>query len=225
MKNAKKEKLDSWFERICREIKSSYLLPNTCKGGTVIDCGSNVGGFPATFKNRFDRYICYEADSDNYEYSKKKIKQLNLSEICTFENKACYKNGGEIVSLYKHKDENPGDHAIYTREDTHPTDNKIAEVKTISLEDIIEKYFCHKRLTPIKLLKCDIEGAEYDFLLDKDLSIFEFIILELHQVVSGDDEPKYKLIDLISKTHHTAIQDTILIAGLKTRMDRLDIAK
>ena len=107
MEKEKTKKLDSWFHVICNEIEASYYIPITCRGGTVIDCGSNVGGFPAIFNARFDRYICYEADPDNHEYSKTKIKQLtfpkfNLSQICTFENKACYKNGAIRVCRCNH---------------------------------------------------------------------------------------------------------------------------
>ena len=218
MEKEKIKKLDSWFNAICSEIEASYHIPITCRGGTVIDCGSNAGGFPVVFNARFDRYICYEADPDNHGYSKKKIKQLafpqfNLSEICTFENKACYKNGGETVSIYRHNNEVSGDNSIYEGKD-HPAENKITEVKTVSIEDIKEKYFCDKCLRPIELLKCDIEGAEYDFLLNKDLSIFKFMIVETHDR-AGKEAPMHELIDFISKTHNVGVVDRVLTAWPK----------
>ena len=215
MKEEKIKELDSWFLRICDEIVSSYSLPITCRGGTVIDCGSNVGGFPTIFNARFDRYICYEADPDNHEYSKSKIKKLtfpdfNLFEICTFENKACYKNGGETVPIYRHNNQISGDNSIYEGEN-HPPENKIAEVETVSIEDIKQKYFCDKCRIPIQLLKCDIEGAEGDFLLNKDLSIFKFILMEVH----GEESFMHEMIDFIRKTHKVGVFDRMLIAELK----------
>ena len=43
-------------------------------------------------------------------------------------------------------------------------ENKLDEVESITIEEIKSKY------QKIKILKIDIEGAEYEFLLDKDLA-------------------------------------------------------
>ena len=216
MKKDKIEELDSWFPTICEEVMKSWGLPMDCRGGTVIDCGSNLGAFPAVFNVRFDRYICYEADPNNYEYAKENLKRLpfpdnfNLSQICTLENKACYKSSGITVPIYKHSGELSGDSSIYIGKD-HLEKNKIADVPTVSFEDIKEKYFCDKCQVPIRLLKCDIEGAEHDFLLGKDLSIFEFIFIEIH----GEDELFRKMVNFIKKTHNVNITERLVAARLK----------
>lgn len=216
MKKDKIEELDSWFPTICEEVMKSWDLPMDCRGGTVIDCGSNLGAFPVVFNVRFDRYICYEADPNNYEYAKENLKRLpfansfDLSRICTFENKACYKNSGSTVPIYKHVRGLSGDSSIYAGKD-HLEKDKIADVPTISLEDIREKYFCDKCQVPIRLLKCDIEGAEYDFLLGKDLSIFEFICIEIHY----EEALYHEMVHFIKNTHEISVMDRLLFGKLK----------
>ena len=216
MKKDKIEELDSWFPTICEEVKRSWLLPESIRGGTVIDCGSNVGAFPVVFNILFDRYICYEADPHNHEYAQENTKKIkfpnsfDLSRICTFENKACYKNSGSTVPIYKHVRGLSGDSSIYAGKD-HLEKNKIADVPTISLEDIREKYFCDKCQVPIRLLKCDIEGAEYDFLLGKDLSIFEFICIEIHY----EEALFHEMVNFIKNTHKISVMDRLLFGKLK----------
>ena len=216
MRKDEKKQLDLWFLTSCEEVKRSWPLPESMRGGTVIDCGSNVGAFPAVFNILFDRYICYEADPHNHEYAQENTKKIkfpnsfDLSRICTFENKACYKKGVDTVPIYKHTEGLSGDSSIY-RSKHHLEKNKIADVPTISLQDIREKYFCDKSQIPIKLLKCDIEGAEYDFLLGEDLSIFEFICIEIH----GEKEMFYKMVNFIKKTHNANIKESLVGAQLK----------
>jgi FkbM family methyltransferase len=217
MKKDKIKQLDSWSDDIIYEVSQSYFLPYDCRGGTVIDCGSNIGAFPIFFNIRFDKYICYEADPDNCRYAEEKLKNINypnnfdLSRICVIENKACYKDSKGTVPIYRHTGGLSGDNSIYTGKH-HLKKNKITNVPTVSLEDIRKKYFCDKCQSPIKLLKCDIEGAEYDFLLGKDLSIFQFICMEIH----GEESSFHKMINFINKTHEILdVRDRVVIAGLK----------
>ena len=71
------------------------------------------------------------------------------------------------------------------------SENTIDSVKTISIETIIEKY------GNINLLKVDVEGSEYEFLLGKDLSKINYIITELH----FGGEKQQNLLNWISTTH------------------------
>jgi FkbM family methyltransferase len=70
-------------------------------------------------------------------------------------------------------------------------ENTIDFVQTISIDDIIEKY------GTINLLKVDVEGSEYEFLLGKNLSKINYIVAEFH----FEQEKQKELIDWISKTH------------------------
>ena len=76
-----------------------------------------------------------------------------------------------------------------------------------------KKYFCESCKIPIQLLKCDIEGAEHDFLLNQDISIFKFICMEIH----GEEAKFDKMVAFISETHNIiTILDKVIIAKLKT---------
>tara|TARA_R100001082_G_scaffold48047_3_gene25790 strand:+ start:383 stop:1174 length:792 start_codon:yes stop_codon:yes gene_type:complete len=241
-----------WFNEVCDEIKDSWILPVNCRGGTVIDCGSCVGGFPTVFNARFDRYICYEANPLNLSFSKHALQNVseyniaeqqkerkfrkflkdekktdlpnpidgtynyNLYQSCVFENKACHGTEGIKVPIYNHLNNCPGDCSIYLS-DNHVEKNLVAHVPTITYDQIREKYYCEKCQDPIELLKCDIEGAEYDFLIDKDLSIFKFILLELHY--RKEDSKYSEILNLIKKTHDivgTSECDVLIMASLKS---------
>lgn len=71
------------------------------------------------------------------------------------------------------------------------SENSIDLVKTISIKTLVEKYGI------INLLKVDVEGSEYEFLLGKDLSKINYIVGEFH---FGEEKIK-QLVDWILKTH------------------------
>jgi hypothetical protein len=49
------------------------------------------------------------------------------------------------------------------------------------------------------LLKIDCEGAEYDFLIDADLSKIKYIVMELHNFLGGVKQKQ--LMTHIENTH------------------------
>lgn len=215
------QKDKDWLEFITSEVSQSYGLPADCKGGVVIDCGSNVGAFPLVFNCRFDKYVCYEANPKNIKLMKEALDFYNLNapssyydlrDFYSVENKACYKTGGMTVPIYDHTDKRSGDCSIYLSH-SHLEKDKIADVPTISVEDVRKKYFCESCKIPIQLLKCDIEGAEHDFLLNQDISIFKFICMEIH----GEEAKFHKMVAFLAETHDIiATQDKVIIAKLKT---------
>jgi FkbM family methyltransferase len=221
-----KQKDKDWLEFITSEVSQSYRLPFDCRGGVVIDCGSNVGAFPLVFNCRFDKYVCYEANPKNIKLMKEaldfynlnappsywKIPKYDLRDFYSVENKACYKTGGMTVPIYDHTDKRSGDCSIYLSR-SHIEKDKIADVPTISVEDVRKKYFCESCKTPIRLLKCDIEGAEHDFLLNQDISIFKFVCMEIH----GEEAKFHKMVSFLAETHDIiATQDKVVTARLKT---------
>ena len=48
----------AWTEKVRRDVEVNYFLPGHCRGGTVVDCGCNVGGFELVHGDRFDMYHC-----------------------------------------------------------------------------------------------------------------------------------------------------------------------
>ena len=68
-------------------------------------------------------------------------------------------------------------------------------METISLNDVTNK-LKENNIKP-DLLKCDCEGSEYDIIPNSDLSDFEELIIEHHQITTGIDY--HILIDAIEK--------------------------
>lgn len=148
-----------WTEFVCQEM--NYILPEDCRGGTVIDCGSNVGAFEIINNDRFDMYRCFDICDQNIEILKNNLKNIKNVKF-TVDRKACWNTGGQIKNVMAHSNEfgevnyfgNSGAFSIV--EAVNPDGvwgwkevNTIDTVETISIEQIIEKY------GHIKLLKVD----------------------------------------------------------------------
>ena len=58
----------------------------------------------------------------------------------------------------------------------------------------------------VDLLKIDIEGAEHDYLYNKDLSCFKFIVAEIHNFLRFDNKQS-EIIEWINKTHDELYSD------------------
>ena len=198
---------DKWTEFIIKEM--NYVLPDDCRGGVVVDCGCNVGAFELVYETRFDKYYCFDASEQNLQILRKNLEQTNVEFEAA--QKACWKESGQIKKVMAHSNcdgeidyfGNSGNFSIVeaTNPDGisgHQLKNSIDEVETISIEEIIDKF------SPIKVLKVDIEGGEFEFLLNKDLSKIEFIVGEIHNSKS----PQWlRLIKFITKTHRITYTD------------------
>ena len=97
-------------------------------------------------------------------------------------------------------------------------------VDTISLEDLLTDAKKQMNVSEIDLMKVDIEGAEYDFLMNKDLSSVKYIVMEFHNFLSkmeSEIDGKNRseaLHDHISKTH---IMKISYGDGIHTHFNRL----
>ena len=53
------------------------------------------------------------------------------------------------------------------------------------------------------ILKMDVEGYEWNFLetVGEEINLFDQIILEIHNIIVGDEERNLRLLDKLNKTH------------------------
>jgi FkbM family methyltransferase len=187
-----------WFERITAECGGEYplrLIDDLNKDSVIIDGGCNVGGFTQIVKDKFRKIIPIDASSyncDEYE------KHHGIRPI----HRALYSKDNQSVKLQKfmngENDTNSGNFGITETALGHQlgwVSEDWEEVRTISLETILEGI----EEEEIGLLKSDIEGAEYDFLMDKDLSSIKWITMELHNFLGGVKQKK--LMTWIENTH------------------------
>ena len=201
MKKIKIVEPDKWINFVKNEAQ--YHIPSECRGGIVIDCGCNIGDFEMNHQDKFDKFICYDVLEENIDLLNKNLKDKTINYIV--EKRACHPTRDIMVPIYAHQ-MNGGLNYFGNSGNVSTTllsqfpngggngwfeENKIDEARSITIEEIVETY------GKIKLLKFDIEGGEYEFLTDKDLTNFEYIVGELH---FGEDKI-LPLVDYITKTH------------------------
>lgn len=195
---------DNWLERITNECSREYQmhLVDIQTDELVIDAGCNVGGFSKAFGYRLNNVLAIDASSYNIEQYQKIHHHPTL-------HKALYSVDGEIAKLRKYMvnerndDTNSGNYSItgfvYEENNNGWNSEEWEEVQTISLETVLAPY------DEVGLLKIDIEGAEWDFLMGKDLSKIKYITGEFHNFL-GEDKHK-ALFGWIGSTHEELYTD------------------
>lgn len=191
---------ERWKEFILREAR--YELPAECKGGLCIDAGTNIGDFPMNFGNRFDKYICYDVFDENIEEAGNNTKDLGLD--IQIHKRAVWDTSNQFIDVMAYVPWDTLDTNHFgnsgnvgcvefegERGEGWKKENSIGLVSTISLDTIVETY------GDINLLKVDVEGSEYLFLQNKDLSRVHWIAMELH----SEEDKKLALINWINNTH------------------------
>lgn len=200
MKKLTIENKDSWKEFILREAR--YELHPDCKGGICVDAGCNIGDFPLNHGTRFDKYVCYDVFDENINECIQNTSVLNMDiEIY---KKACWSESNKKINVMAYRPwdtkdiqhfGNSGNVGCVEYEGVYgegwSAENAIDLVDTISIDDILKQY------KTINLLKVDIEGSEYEFLLNKDLSNINYIVGEMHFNL----DMQRSLISWIENTH------------------------
>jgi FkbM family methyltransferase len=152
---------------ILGEQRTYKPLIDLCKGKVVLDLGANIGAFSNNvLKAGAKKVYAFEPEPENIEMIKK--QKFYDSERFKLIEKAVSNETG-TAEFYVNGKTNKGAHSLRKRRG-----RDTIEVKTISLQEVIEK-------TNPDIIKMDIEGAE--FALDFS-SIFESeveaIAIEIH---------------------------------------------
>lgn len=190
-----------WLQMITNECFDYPIaqLTELNSYSVIIDCGCNVGGFFNAFKSSFKNWTCIDASSYNIEQFR--LNHPNFTGLLI--QKALTKNTGEIVRLKKYTDENLNDTPsgnfgivdfVNVNNNHGWKDNVYEEVESLSFESLLDIVG-----GKVDLLKVDIEGSEYEFLMGKDLSNVKYVVMELHNFL-GDK--KAELCQWMSKTHN-----------------------
>ena len=194
---------DAWLRKILASTRAYKVQDHIIHAKTCVDVGANVGGFIINYHNLFDKIYAIEASENNTILCKENIEKFGISNV-EVTRAAAGKTDGEILVLrmYDNKEGNQdcGNFGVtgFSYEENGHGWNKTEydeEVQSISLESIIQK------VGPIDCLKVDIEGGEYDFLYDKDLSDINYIFMEIHNFLVKLNQG-HELVDHICKTHN-----------------------
>jgi len=179
-------------------IGNCYPLGNNNKSKNVIvDVGANIGLFTFYAHMKFpkSKIISIEANPNNFKILEKNINNNKLSDIVKIFN--------NVVSSYEghqpfYLSSNSGWSSIYDKRGAK--DGKLIYLEPISLSKLFQK----SKLTIIDILKIDIEGAEYDILLNDDF-LDNYPIKELFVEVDKnprDERYSYsKLINYLQKIY------------------------
>lgn len=192
-----KNQPDNWFEKITYECMCEYpiSLVNLQKNDYLVDVGCNVGGFSQAFKDKFNNILAIDASL----YNVNEYKSRHRHEVW---HKAVHSIDGQIVRLKKliNKDNDDTTSGNFSTFDSFYEHNgygwngeEYEEVFTVSLDTIVSV------LKNIGLLKVDVEGSEWNFLYQKDLSKIKYITGEFHNFLGV--EKLNNLFDWISNTH------------------------
>jgi len=189
-----------WFETVTRECAGYPIdMVDIEKDELVLDIGANVGGFWNAWKWRFDNWHLVEPSVYNCE-------QIRLNGYeGSYSRNAVGKTSGERVKLMKYmagEDDtlsgNFGTQEFVNEGNGHGWQGEWEECITLSFSDITKN-------REIGLLKIDCEGAEWDFLMDAELSGVKYIVMELHNFLGGVKQKQ--LMTHIENTHTEIYSD------------------
>lgn len=174
--------------------------------GTVIDLGANAGLFSCAVLGKAERVISVEAVAENYQHTRRNV-MLNGGNPDDVLHVAVAARSGETLTLF-HNARNSGGHSVdqgWSGQDAAADDQETVE--SISLADLLTKSGCDT----VDLLKCDIEGSEYEAFLATDPAILKRIQRIVMEVHISPSYPPSRLRELLKH---------LRLAGFSARLDR-----
>ena len=175
----------------------NYFVPEDCRGGVAVDVGANIGNFEEKYGEFFSKIHFYEPIGSCYELCVKKtesMEHVSGYHACVLDKDADgiglkmnpfdpYETGC-MVEMNHIKEIDPGMKSF----------TELEKVPAVSLETVLSRVG-----GKIDYLKVDCEGAEYYFLMGKDLAQIKYIAVEFHGNLGA--ERWKKLCLWINKTH------------------------
>jgi FkbM family methyltransferase len=154
-------------------VENSYEVDTFNEHDVVIDIGGHAGYFSKLCMDKGCKNVfAYEAEPNNYSLMKSNLS--NYKHFTAY-NLAVWKTSNEYLEFYTLPNKpNTGLNSFYK---THFEEGQFVpiQVETISLDDILFKF------EKVKLLKLDVEGSEYEILMNsKLLHKVEKIVGEYH---------------------------------------------
>jgi len=176
-----------------------YVIPPQINNNVCIDMGCNVGYFVMDNFKKFKHIYAFDASYQNFVVTLRKtlfqqLRNDSAHNVVCF-NLACAKENGEIIKIYRN-DLNGNSVSpmtvpeMFEKQYTNWEERweTYHNVYSISLEGLYEFF----NIDFIDYLKIDVEGAEYDFLLNKDLSKIGCIGIEMHGTLGKEKKQEMK---------------------------------
>lgn len=166
-------------------VNEMYIFENKSSDPYIIDCGANMGMSIIYFKSLYPNstILAFEADKKIFEVLKTNVESYGFTGV-TLENKAVW-NSSELLNFVT--DGGAGGRLGF--------EDKISSQVVHGVR--LKEYLNAKK---VDFLKIDIEGAEYEVLLDckNDLKNVDRLFIEYHSM-SGKPQNLHQLLDIVSQ--------------------------
>ncbi|MEO5572116.1 MAG: FkbM family methyltransferase [Bacteroidia bacterium] len=178
-----------WFLYSLKEIfiDEVYKFKTTSKAPVIIDCGANIGLSVIYFKKLFPdaKVVAFEPDHKIFEMFKKNMQPYNFNDVELI-NKAVWTSDSELTFLAE------GTLGGKINLEPSTVDKNIIKVKSVRLKDFLN--------TKIDFLKIDIEGAEYEVLLDckEELKNVAILFFEYHGSKNKQQQILHEILKVVT---------------------------
>lgn len=175
------------------ELYSRFKLRNLPANATVIDAGAYVGLFSLKASPFAKRVVSVEPSRRNYSTL---LQNIEANSVTNIEPRQVALSSGK--SMMGFRELGNGSSLVTTREMAS------YDVATVGLRELVEA------TSTVELLKLDVEGAEYDILLNSDLSTLARVrrlVAELHFFEPHDKE---RLGPIITRLKESGMKVEIL---------------
>ena len=145
--------------------------------GTIVDAGANVGSYTLNLYDKADYIIAVEASGSNAAFIQSVCALNHIKNVRVYNN-ALYKTDGELIELYVSND-TCGNNSMYKTTEY----SEIESVQTLTIDTICAE----NGVNDVRLIKIDIEGAEYNCLLGAQKTIERYrpiVLCEFNRVAA-----------------------------------------
>jgi FkbM family methyltransferase len=153
-----------------------HLLPTPV--GTVVDLGANIGMFSLRAASVAERVVAVEPVASNLEMAERILTEGDVREKVSLHKAAVCGQSGGMIRVFS-SNCFPAGNSVFQRHTSRWGQDHYEDVPRLSIVDL----FAREQIGRCSLLKCDIEGAEFDAFESLPLSLLhriDRIVMEVH---------------------------------------------
>ena len=171
-----------YFFRYHYEPYAAFIVSELIRSNDIcVDIGANIGSYTFTMANRVGRggkVFAFEPQINLNQLLQDSIKLNKAEHFISLESRAVWKNSDEALEFYLSQDAHNSGLASLIDHGFHVSSEVFVEVSTITLTD----YFREKNVHNCRLVKIDVERAEFEVLQGMETlleqRLIDYILLE-----------------------------------------------